>query len=93
MQHTDSVHNAPEPCNALRCAGVPLILPDACLHDVQCEFLHLYTMRDTHVYITQAYLILAVVLGAAIGHYLFNPAMNVDAVLSGSSAGKGMACH
>ncbi|PAV18885.1 Ctr copper transporter [Pyrrhoderma noxium] len=39
-----------------------------------------------------AYLILAVVLGAAIGHYYLGGEMNVDAVLH-SSDDKGMACH
>jgi copper transporter 1 len=39
-----------------------------------------------------AYLILAVVLGAAIGHYVFNSRMDVDVVLA-SAGGKGMACH
>ena len=37
-----------------------------------------------------AYLILSVVLGAAIGHYAFNSHMNVDA---SQSPGKGMSCH
>jgi solute carrier family 31 (copper transporter), member 1 len=42
----------------------------------------------------QAYLILAVVLGAAIGHYVFGGRMDVNAVLSGAGpAGKTMACH
>jgi len=42
-----------------------------------------------------AYLILAVVVGAAIGHYIFGTHMDVDSVLSGSggSSGKTMACH
>ncbi|KAI0030941.1 Ctr copper transporter [Vararia minispora EC-137] len=41
-----------------------------------------------------AYLILSVVLGAAIGHYVFGGHMDVDAILSGGAAsGKGMACH
>jgi len=39
-----------------------------------------------------AYLVFSVVLGAAIGHYIFGSTMNVDAVLSNSD-GKGMACH
>ena len=41
----------------------------------------------------QAYLILAVVLGASIGHFVFGAVMDVDAVLAGSDLGKGMACH
>ncbi|KZT29137.1 Ctr copper transporter [Neolentinus lepideus HHB14362 ss-1] len=40
-----------------------------------------------------AYLVLAVVLGAAVGNYVFSSHMDVDSVLSGTSAGKGMACH
>ncbi|KAK1222045.1 copper transpport protein [Marasmius sp. AFHP31] len=36
-----------------------------------------------------AYLILAVVLGAAIGHYIFGATLSPD----GSDGGKGMACH
>ncbi|TDL17288.1 Ctr copper transporter [Rickenella mellea] len=41
-----------------------------------------------------AYLILAVVLGAGIGHYVFGGYMDVDSVLSGGSKdAKGMACH
>ncbi|KAF9501670.1 Ctr copper transporter [Pleurotus eryngii] len=37
-----------------------------------------------------AYLILAVVAGAAIGHFVFNSHIDLDAV---SANGKGMACH
>lgn len=37
-----------------------------------------------------AYLILATVLGASIGHYIFSGTINLDAVLGDS---KGMACH
>ncbi|KIP06960.1 hypothetical protein PHLGIDRAFT_513419 [Phlebiopsis gigantea 11061_1 CR5-6] len=41
-----------------------------------------------------AYLILSTVVGAALGHYIFNSYMDVESVLSGTSgAGKGMACH
>jgi len=39
-----------------------------------------------------AYLITSVVIGAALGHYIFGSTINLDAVLSGSGA-KGMACH
>ncbi|KAI0283685.1 Ctr copper transporter family-domain-containing protein [Russula aff. rugulosa BPL654] len=38
-------------------------------------------------------LILAVVLGASIGHFVFGAVMDVDAVLAGGDLGKGMACH
>ncbi|KAI9455865.1 copper transporter, partial [Russula earlei] len=40
-----------------------------------------------------AYLILAVVLGASIGHFVFGAVMDVEAVLTGGDLGKGMACH
>jgi len=40
-----------------------------------------------------AYLILAVVAGAFIGHFIFASEMDVEAVLSGVNAAKGMACH
>jgi len=40
-----------------------------------------------------AYLIAAVVVGAAIGHYVFGSTMNVNAVLSDATAPRGMACH
>jgi len=39
-----------------------------------------------------AYLILSVVVGAAIGHYILGSTMNADAVLL-DSGGKTMACH
>ncbi len=42
----------------------------------------------------QAYLILAVVFGAALGHYVFEGLIDIDSVLSGTGANaKGMACH
>jgi solute carrier family 31 (copper transporter), member 1 len=41
----------------------------------------------------QAYLIGAVVGGAMLGHYIFSPTMDVEAVLAGGAGGKGMACH
>ncbi|KAI8994001.1 Ctr copper transporter [Trametes punicea] len=40
-----------------------------------------------------AYLILATVVGAALGHYIFGSHMDVDAVLAGGVDSKGMACH
>ncbi|KAI0775826.1 Ctr copper transporter [Trametes elegans] len=40
-----------------------------------------------------AYLILATVVGAALGHFIFSSHMDIDAVLSGGVDGKGMACH
>ncbi|KAI0266656.1 copper transporter [Gloeopeniophorella convolvens] len=40
-----------------------------------------------------AYLILAVVLGAAIGHFVYGAEMDVEGILAGGDAGKGVACH
>ena len=40
----------------------------------------------------QAYLILAVVLGASIGHFVFGAVMDVESVLAGDSS-RGVACH
>lgn len=41
----------------------------------------------------QAYLVVAVVVGAGLGHFIFNPEMDVEGVLYGATGGKGMACH
>jgi len=43
----------------------------------------------------QAYLIGAVVVGAAAGHFIFSAEMDTDAVLaaSGVVGGKGISCH
>jgi copper transporter 1 len=49
--------------------------------------------HSTHPLILQAYLILAVVIGAALGHFIFGDTINVESVLSGAADGKGMACH
>ncbi|KAJ3505369.1 hypothetical protein NLJ89_g7458 [Agrocybe chaxingu] len=40
-----------------------------------------------------AYLIAAVVTGAALGHYIFGATINADAILADTTGGKGMACH
>jgi len=40
-----------------------------------------------------AYYILAVVLGATLGHYIFGSTMNTNAVLQGNDIDKGVACH
>ncbi|TFY69506.1 hypothetical protein EVG20_g3134 [Dentipellis fragilis] len=40
-----------------------------------------------------AYLILAVVIGASAGHFVFGGQMDLDSILNGGNAGKGMACH
>jgi copper transporter 1 len=42
-------------------------------------------------YCFQAYLITAVVLGAAIGHYVFGSTIDIDALVAAD--GKGMSCH
>jgi solute carrier family 31 (copper transporter), member 1 len=49
--------------------------------------------HSTHSLILQAYLIVAVVIGAALGHFIFGDTINVEGVLSGVAGGKGMACH
>jgi copper transporter 1 len=53
----------------------------------------LLILLDSPLMFPQAYLILAVVLGASIGHFVFGAVMDVDAVLAGGDLGKGMACH
>jgi len=40
-----------------------------------------------------AYLISAVVIGAATGHYIFGRTMNTEMILNNSDDAKGMACH
>jgi len=40
-----------------------------------------------------AYYILAVVVGATLGHYIFGGTMDIDAALRGSGVDKGVACH
>jgi solute carrier family 31 (copper transporter), member 1 len=49
--------------------------------------------HSTYSLILQAYLIIAVVIGAALGHFIFGDTINVEGVLSGAAGGKGMACH
>jgi copper transporter 1 len=48
---------------------------------------------DCPLMFLQAYLILAVVLGASIGHFVFGAVMDVESVLAGGDLSKGMACH
>lgn len=71
---------------------VPLIprLTRAALYGATV-FLSFFLMLVFMTY--NAYLILAVVLGAAIGHFIFGSSMDTDAVLGDSTNGKGMACH
>ncbi|KAF9070379.1 Ctr copper transporter family-domain-containing protein [Rhodocollybia butyracea] len=73
-------------------AGVPVPLPSrilrAGLYGVSV-FLSFFLMLVFMTY--NAYLILAVVLGAAVGHFIFGASINPDSILS--SDGKGMACH
>jgi hypothetical protein len=52
----------------------------------------LFQMSEMSADLLQAYLILAVVLGASIGHFVFGAAMDVEAVLAGLDTGKGLAC-
>lgn len=65
-------------------------LSRASLYGVQV-FLSFFLMLVFMTY--NAYLILATVVGAAIGHYVFSPTLDIDAVLSGTGGNKGMACH
>ena len=53
----------------------------------------MFAVSDGVHYLCQAYLILATVVGAALGHFVFSSHMDIDAVLSGGSDSKGMACH
>ncbi|EKM54645.1 uncharacterized protein PHACADRAFT_258635 [Phanerochaete carnosa HHB-10118-sp] len=70
---------------------ISMRLSRATLYGAQV-FLSFFLMLVFMTY--NAYLILSTVLGAIIGHYIFNSHMDVEAVLAGSlGAGKGMACH
>jgi len=70
---------------------ISMRLSRATLYGAQV-FLSFFLMLVFMTY--NAYLILSTVLGAVIGHYIFNSHMDVEAVLAGSlGAGKGMACH
>jgi len=40
-----------------------------------------------------AYLVFSVVVGAALGHYIFGSTMNINAVLADGSTAKTLACH
>jgi copper transporter 1 len=62
----------------------------ATLYGVQV-FISFFLMLVFMTY--NAYLILAVVLGAGIGHFVFGAGMNVEAILAGGDSGKGVACH
>lgn len=63
-------------------------------YNVCCHFLAIgYAFEHLLHHLFQAYLIGAVVIGAAIGNYVFSSHMDVDAVLAGTGGGKGMACH
>ncbi|KAH8119199.1 copper transporter [Phellopilus nigrolimitatus] len=75
-----SLTNIPTPARALR----------ATLYGATV-FLSFFLMLVFMTY--NAYLILAVVLGAAIGHYYLGGQMDVDSVLYGGAENKGMACH
>jgi len=74
------------------CTPVPLYprILRAVLYGAQV-FVSFFLMLVFMTY--NAYLILAVVLGASIGHFVFGATMDVDAVLAGGDLGKGMACH
>ena len=93
-QHARPTVFARAPCRSLWRLCLCLVLLDAGLHDLQCT-LPLPTFANA-IYsseLSKAYLILAVVLGASIGHFVFGAQMDVDSVLAGAAANKGMACH
>ncbi|KAH9040069.1 copper transporter [Lactarius pseudohatsudake] len=74
------------------CTPIPLYprILRATLYGVQV-FVSFFLMLVFMTY--NAYLILAVVIGAGIGHFVFGAEMNVEAILAGGESGKGMACH
>ncbi|THH08086.1 hypothetical protein EW145_g2942 [Phellinidium pouzarii] len=72
--------NVPAPARALRAALYGATV-----------FLSFFLMLVFMTY--NAYLILAVVLGASIGHYYLGAKMDVDSLLLGVADDKGMACH
>ncbi|KZS98151.1 Ctr copper transporter [Sistotremastrum niveocremeum HHB9708] len=75
-------------------SGTPIPLPGRLLRAATYGvsiFLSFFLMLVFMTY--NAYLILAVVLGAAVGHYIFNADMDVDAVLYGNVPSKSVACH
>jgi copper transporter 1 len=90
--HAAPARRADLPRDAVRRAGLPLVLPHARVHDVQRAH-PLLPHGACADGAAQAYLILAVVAGAALGHFVFSPTMDVEAVLAGGAAGKGMSCH
>ncbi|KAJ3737361.1 Ctr copper transporter [Lentinula guzmanii] len=72
--------------------GVPVPLPSRIIRSVLygiSVFLSFFLMLVFMTY--NAYLILSVVLGAAIGHFIFGGSINPESILA--SDGKGMACH
>ncbi|KAH9935771.1 Ctr copper transporter [Fomitopsis serialis] len=79
---------------AARKVGTPLpFLPRvtrAVLYGVQV-FLSFFLMLVFMTY--NAYLILAVIAGAAIGHFVFSSHFDINAALAGPVDSKGMSCH
>lgn len=75
--------------------GLPVVLPYAGLHDLQrtSDGAHIFGRLSTECHHVQAYLILAVVLGAALGHFVFGSHFDINAALSGPTDSKGMSCH
>nr|AFU72292.1 copper transport protein CTR4 [Amanita strobiliformis] len=75
-------------------AGVPIPFIYRLLRSLiygSIVFLSFFLMLVFMTY--NAYLILATVLGAIIGHFKFGARMNADAVLADHESVKGMACH
>ncbi|KAI0302577.1 Ctr copper transporter [Russula brevipes] len=95
-QDSEEAGLLPGPPKKLAAGYVPTPVPfyprvlRATLYGIQI-FVSFFLMLVFMTY--NAYLILAVVLGAAIGHFVFGAEMDVEVVLSGGSVGRGMACH
>ncbi|KAF5338486.1 hypothetical protein D9611_013308 [Ephemerocybe angulata] len=74
--------------------GVPVPLPSRILRASMygaTVFISFFLMLVFMTY--NAYLIAAVVIGAALGHYVFGATINPDAILHDGGQDKGMACH
>jgi len=79
---------------ALKRAGTPVPLLARAVRAMlygTSVFLSFFLMLVFMTY--NAYLILAVVIGAALGHFIFSTHIDVEGVLFGGVGGKGMACH
>ncbi|TEB28518.1 Ctr copper transporter [Coprinellus micaceus] len=79
---------------AAKVKGVPVPTPSRVLRASiygASVFISFFLMLVFMTY--NAYLITSVVIGAALGHYVFGGTLNPDAVLNEGGQDKGMACH